>query len=402
MTGQVSPRAMDLPTRVSLGRPAILRQIKLDLFDKEVQSAATYSYLWMADQMGHIGLGLIFSVAARALIAIFGDTSVWWHWLIAGGLFAAGAAIKEVKDFKQFQSRENKYFEVGHDLLRKNAVTATLYMLAGLAIGILVSMPIPGLSGGFSLFDGRLTFSAALLVKSAIVALIAVVGLGGAWPWLRQKITWQKAALPFLARLPRIKITFADEDIASAIEKYLCSAADVTGEVDRAPMLVLGSIGVGKTQLGTALGSEAAFLGAKVRYVTFSKLAQSAVTERRMRARGLATGDPEVDVADSGPPNIGYWPWRTAQLVIVDDIRPGLGADDYITLDEFKARFQQEQKVGREGLSALRIRQTVWIVGATEAEEQDWVEAFRELFGKAPVVVRLRQPAASTSDPPTR
>jgi len=246
------------------------------------------------------------------------------------------------------------------------------------------------------------TFSAALLVKTAVVALIVVVGLGGAWPWLRQKITWQKAALPYLARLPRIRITFADKDNATAIEKYLCSAADVTGEVDRAPMLVLGTIGVGKTQLGTALGSEAAFLGAKVRYVTFSKLAQSAVTERRMRERGLTTGDPEVDVADSGPPNIGYWPWRTAQLVIVDDIRPGLGVDDYISLDEFKARFRQEQKVGREGLSTLKIRQTVWIVGATEAEEQDWVDAFRELFGKAPVVVRLRQPAASASDPPTR
>jgi hypothetical protein len=393
--------AVDVPTRVSISAADIRKQIKLDLFDKEVQSAATYSYLWMADQMGHIGLGLIFSVVAHALVAIFGDTAVWWHWVVAGGLFAAGATFKEIKDFKQFQARENKYFEVGHDLLRWNAVTATVYMFAGLAIGILVAMPIPGLTGSWDLFGGRVTLATSLLLKTGIVAVIIALALNGAWPWLRQKITWQKAALPYLARLPRIPVAFADEAEARALEDYICAAPAVTGETHRAPLLMLGPLGVGKTQLATALGSEAAFLKAKVRYVTFSKLAQSAMTERTLREQGRATGNPELDVADSGPPNINYWPWRTAQLVIVDDIRPGLGPDDYITLDEFKARFQQKEKLGREGLSTLQIRQTVWVVGATAAEERAWIDAFLELFGVAPVVVRVRGPQ-DVSDPPTR
>src|SRR5262249_55661400 len=122
----------------------------------------------------------------------------WWHWLIAGGLFAAGAAIKEVKDFRTFKSRKNEYFEVGIDLLRWNAVTATLYMFIGLAIGILVVMPIPGLTGGLDLFSGRVTLSTPLLFKAAIIIVIIALALNGAWPWLRQKITWQKAALPYL------------------------------------------------------------------------------------------------------------------------------------------------------------------------------------------------------------
>ena len=40
------------------------------------------------------------------------------HWLVAGGAFAAGAAIKEVKDFNKFLGTENDYFKVGRDLLR--------------------------------------------------------------------------------------------------------------------------------------------------------------------------------------------------------------------------------------------------------------------------------------------
>ena len=37
----------------------ILNQIHLDLVDKEVQSAATYSYLWLADQAGHVCIGIV-------------------------------------------------------------------------------------------------------------------------------------------------------------------------------------------------------------------------------------------------------------------------------------------------------------------------------------------------------
>ncbi len=40
------------PPRLSAGD--LLAQFWLDIYGKEVQSAATYSYLWMADQMGHV------------------------------------------------------------------------------------------------------------------------------------------------------------------------------------------------------------------------------------------------------------------------------------------------------------------------------------------------------------
>ena len=41
----------------------LLEQFWLDIFGKEVQSAATYSYLWMADQMGHICIALVLDCA---------------------------------------------------------------------------------------------------------------------------------------------------------------------------------------------------------------------------------------------------------------------------------------------------------------------------------------------------
>lgn len=63
----------ETPEPPTIAPADVLRQIKVDLIDKEVQSAATYSYLWLADQMGHIGIGLLIAAAAAALVSIFGS-----------------------------------------------------------------------------------------------------------------------------------------------------------------------------------------------------------------------------------------------------------------------------------------------------------------------------------------
>jgi hypothetical protein len=41
-----------------------------DVYGKEVQTTATYSYTWVADQFGHICLGLIGNFAATALCGV--------------------------------------------------------------------------------------------------------------------------------------------------------------------------------------------------------------------------------------------------------------------------------------------------------------------------------------------
>lgn len=382
----------------------IRHQIKVDLIDKEVQSAATYSYLWMADQMGHIGIGLLIAAVAGALVSIFGALSVWWHWLVAAALLGAIPALKEVKDFHKFNVGANRYFAVDRKLLIRNATTATLYMLAGLLIGVVVAMPLPLVSAlapwTWTILGIDIAISPAMLVRTAIVVAIGALALSGAWWWLRQKIVWQKAALPYLSRLSRVEVAFApaappvSDDPGPTIEAYIAGASKVDGGTTERPLLLLGPLGVGKTDLAAAIGTEAAFAGAKVRYVPFSKLAQSALAQRATHGRGPYAGPIErvqaIDAADAGPPNILYWQWRRAQLVIIDDIRPGLGERDYITLEEFCERFAEDRKLGADGLGTLRRRRSVWVIGVTAAEEPDWIAAFGELFGVKPLVVRMR------------
>ena len=51
------------PTPPNVPTSFLLEQFWRDIFGKEVQSAATYSYLWIADQMGHVALGIILQFA---------------------------------------------------------------------------------------------------------------------------------------------------------------------------------------------------------------------------------------------------------------------------------------------------------------------------------------------------
>ncbi|MBM3620801.1 MAG: AAA family ATPase [Alphaproteobacteria bacterium] len=233
-----------------------------------------------------------------------------------------------------------------------------------------------------------MTITLVLLTRIAIVVGVTILAMSGVLWWVRQKIVWQKAALPYLSRLSRVEVEFtpdAPDQPGPMIEAYAAGALDVDGKATERPLLLLGPLGVGKTGLAAAIGTEAAFAGAKVRYVSFSKLAQSALAQRRAHDRAQA-----IDAADAGPPNILYWQWRRAQLVIVDDIRPGLGERDYVTLQEFRERFAEDRKLGAAGLRTLLRRRSVWAIGVTEAEESDWIAAFEELFGVPPLVARLR------------
>src|SRR5215813_3748121 len=80
------------------------------------------------------------------------------------------------------------------------------------------------------------------------------------------------------------------------------------------PIVVGGPLGCGRTELCSGIGTEFAFRNVTVRYLSFATLLEFAA------ARSQKSGFCD----DSGPPNIVYWSWSKAQVVIIDDIGPVL------------------------------------------------------------------------------
>src|SRR5438105_2610333 len=94
-------QAVDWPRTVgALKFKHIWWQFRKDVFDKEVQSAATYSYLWLADQMGHIGVGILLTIVPSLLVLLQrGLVTGIWRVLLPLGVAIAICVLWEVAAF---------------------------------------------------------------------------------------------------------------------------------------------------------------------------------------------------------------------------------------------------------------------------------------------------------------
>src|SRR5262249_39162271 len=154
----------------------VAKQLRRDIFAKEVQTSPTYSYQWVADQAGHVALGLL-----AVLI-------VWWiigsAWV---GFATAAIRITGVGPYDYVQARPDlqPHFNAERDRqdLRNNVWAAIWYVVTGAAIAL-----------------SALQSWTPLLILAFLSAIIVP-----AFHWLRQKIRFQQAGLPFLFRLPDFK-----------------------------------------------------------------------------------------------------------------------------------------------------------------------------------------------------
>lgn len=347
----------NLPTPPAISPGDIREQFKLDVFDKEVQSAATYSYLWIADQVGHIGLAVVLQMLAYNLHQLL-DYCCDMSWISANWfsllLVASVVAVWEWLAYRQSANLATGRFPLNKKGLRRNAVIATLYMWFGVVIGF-----------GFHL--GPLA-GTAILIGILAVALIPIP-----W-WMRQKMTWQKAALPYLSRLASVRQTITQDDAKKVLEVLKGGAPPKSSPRQ---IIIFGSIGSGRTSLAAGIGTEFAFAGNKVRYLSLDKFVELV---------GESANYP-------GPRNVGYWPWVNAQVLVIDDVSVALEPMQKVDIDVDQVTLFRRimQGNGESGWGCLKDRHSIWVVGDVEEDRQAWVDAITQLCSavEAPVVVGL-------------
>jgi hypothetical protein len=423
MTANRAPVAPVGPSAPNLTVKNLLQQFWADAYGKEVQTAATYSYTWLADQFGHIAIGIVAQFFATVVagwdIVLISSLATGWPligfvaillaglvialigvlaplaaggWialigvlvpLAAGGLIAwisgadlskiwsdglnapstlramlsglviaaIGASLWELSAYRSSVKNATGTFPLDTKLLRDNAVIATVYIVLGAVLGFAfhlhairawpVWIPIPPWPMSWLIPPWLMSW--VILLGVVILAILL------APRWLRQKITWQKAALPYLFRLADAAPTIGVEDA-----KALQSLIDGGVPPGKPPCQVVigGPIGSGRTSMAAGIGTEFAFKNNKVRYLSLDMLLEFAA---------CASGHPYPD--DRGPTTIMYWPWSEAQVVIVDDVGPLIAAREpqqQANLARFTALLQNELK----SIAGLLAQcHTVWVIG---------------------------------------
>ena len=328
----------------------IYKQFKIDIGGKEVQTSETYSHAWVANQFGHVCLGILLGFSLSATLGPGLSLAVDWFnlpasWVLSfpwdnvtGSLVAVVlTAAWEWRAYRKEAKEAVGNFPLDRKLLLRNAITATAYMVLGVAAAFVFRF------FAFGPYDRLLGIPVIVWGGACFVGLV-IIGVIVAVPWLRQKIVWQKAAMPYLFRL-------ADAEPATTADaEKLQALINTSPPYDPAQQIVIGGpIGSGRTEIGVGLGTEFAFRNVTVRYVSLATLLEFAARSK----------NPDY-FDDMGPANIDYWGWTRAQVVIIDDIGPVLAGKPKDHFEEFVEILRtQLDKVQ----AVLQQCHTVWVIG---------------------------------------
>lgn len=321
------------PTAPDITLQLLAQQFGRDIYGKEVQNASTYSYTWMADQMGHVCLGILVNFFASWVVSWFAGPRT--SDLLGFVLGAVGVSLWEWSAYSSAVKEATDRFPLDIKNLRNNAIIAAAYMVMGVAVGF-----------GFHLgFHVSAWWGVGIFVAMVPVAVLA------APPWLRQKIIWQKAALPYLFRLADAKDTI-DIDTARALQKLIDAGAAPTTQATPRQVVISGPIGSGRSALAAGIGTEFAFRKAAVRYLSLGALLEFAAATR--------TAPPPPEFGDEfGPPNIRYWGWPRAQVLVIDDVGPIIAAQN-----DDPGQFKSLLETKLAPIAAWLARcHTVWVIG---------------------------------------
>ena len=355
-------RRFDREDAEPLGLRRAFSQVAHDLYGtKDVQDAITASYVWMADQIGHLTLGLV----PTLLLSWIWD-GIWARWICAGcasgegwrilGLISLAALVfaywcyKEATDYRDTKRRAGRVFFFDSGDILWNVKTALLYF----GIGGLLAI---------AAFIGWWVLLVAL-------ALVLWPALRVAFWWLRRKLAFQQAGLPYLYRLANFTSPLGDRatetviDIANLENRKILLSRVCFGRDEvkaRSPairhILLTGPLGAGKTSLAVGIGTEFAFALGIGRYLSAAKLVELAADREALPA--------EMDYDDGRV----LWPWTACDLLIVDDVDAGVATAGTAThlVDPADLEAALTAAAGEAPLEWLGGRRSVWVLGDASA-----------------------------------
>lgn len=307
-----------------------LDQVGKDLIGKDSFRGVTLTYAWLANQFGHFGLGFIPAVILYGLFPNWSKNAPFRG--LKPAIFVTG-----------FWVLFETYNFLGPLLLKQQAKPYVFPPRWGnIAFDTLTDV------GFFAL--GAFTAAVAWSRRRKARLIAVCIGLALAYPaywWYTCKMYLQYAEYPSQIRLGEWNLKISSRD-AAQVSSFL-NIRDSGNH-----MLLFGSRNSGKTSLAIAMATECSFQREACFYTSAIKL---------------------LSLFFDRDPYSGPWNWRSANLLVIDDINPGEPLhNELITATAFQDVVTAS---GRDNVRLLASKNIIWVAGSEgddAAFRKKWVD----------------------------
>jgi hypothetical protein len=348
----------------------VRRQLKSDLIGKDSHRGITLTYAWMANQFSHYALGFIPTFLLYRYFAVHPDSeaalrfafSVSAIWLAFEAFNFLGPLFKKhsLARLVYSDSTDNNNFKPAWKNIAFDTFTDLLFFWTGA-------------------FSASLACSYSFTSLYVLIALISLL----VWPvryWFHTKMYLQIAQYPFQFRLSQWNNPIGEEQ-KKIIENFLNS----NGKGKH--LLIFGSQHSAVTSLAVGIATELSIRHHSCIYTTGMKLCSM--------------------FFEPAPGREGFWDWRSAEVLVIDDINPGQPiVEDLVTPEEFLNCLDthSQNKMNREIIKEANV---IWVLGNAPVEKQvaeRWGEMLIEIGVEKDKIysINLLQPSPSNARYPVR
>lgn len=274
-------------TKTTFSIKEMIKQIKDDLWCKEVATGYTVTYTWMANQLGHFAIGFAPTIILSSIAAaIFGATPLIALVALLPALFMIYKEQGDIAVEKKRSDTNPGIFPLNIGDIKKNAWTANLFTFVGACVAGSVA-----LTGLIPVVGSLLPLVVLLILTVPCVFVMRY--------WLTKKKCFQQSGLPFTYRLSY----FSENNMKNTLEECQKTINEfMDGNIDS--LIISGPVKSGKTTLGVSIGTELAFKQIKVRYIELFDLLES------------------ISFVKEPPVHFAYvlWDLGEVDVIIIDDV----------------------------------------------------------------------------------
>ena len=332
----------------SISTKDVLRQLKADLIGKDSYRGVTLTYTWLANQFGHFSLGFIPTLIVYAIIkhnpavhqpSVSAAFAVSITWLLFETYNFLGPLLLNKKSTSNhiFVPEKKYTFEPAWLNIAFDTITDLSFFWLGAFSASLFLLHVP-------------------IVVHIIIALLLIL-IYPCHYWFLTKMYLQYAQYPVQFRLSQWSDTMNDAN-KKVIEQFL------DNKTEGKHLFVFGGRRCGKTLLSVGLATEFSIKHKNCCYTTAMKLYN-------------LFSESEADILKD---DNALWSWRTASLLVIDDINPGDPINDIVTPAQFLTMLDCLTGCNNENRKIFKNENVIWVMGNMEDQETNCIDDWKQML----------------------